>query len=228
MKNQIWSAIVALGIALSGYFVYCGIESFATKDRIVTVRGLSEREVLADKAVWNISYSTSGQTLETLYDKLEPKKAEVVKFLNENGIPEEAIVHSPATATDRATWYDWEKKKGLIDRYELTGHLTVVSNNVETVRLLQLRQQDLLRKGIILDNSYIQYEYTGLNKLKPEMVEEATRNARVVAEKFANDAECTLGSIKTARQGQFEVGSDDVMPHMRKVRVVTTIEYFLK
>ena len=96
------------------------------------------------------------------------------------------------------------------------------------VRQLQLRQLDLLHSGVILENSYISYEYTGLNELKPEMVEEATRNARIVASKFAEDADCKLGSIKSARQGQFEVESDEVMPHMRKVRVVTTIEYFLK
>ena len=81
---------------------------------------------------------------------------------------------------------------------------------------------------MILDNSYIRYEYTGLNDLKPEMVEEATVNARIVANKFAEDANAKLGNLKSARQGQFEIESDDVMPHMRKVRVVTTMEYYLK
>lgn len=120
------------------------------------------------------------------------------------------------------------KRKGSVDQYVLTGHLNVVSSDVETVRKLQLRQLDLIHSGVVLENSYIQYEYTGLNDLKPEMIEEATKNARVVANKFAEDADCKLGSIKSARQGQFEVESDEVMPHMRKVRVVTTIEYFLK
>ena len=94
--------------------------------------------------------------------------------------------------------------------------------------LLVLTSCSAAQASIILDNSYIQYEYTGLNELKPEMVEEATRNARLVANKFAEDAKAKLGDLKSARQGQFEVESDDVMPHMRKVRVVTTMEYFLK
>lgn len=228
MKNQLWSVLIALGIALSGYFLYLGIMSFTSKDRIVTARGLSEREVLADKAVWDISFDISGNSLESLYERLEPKKIALVQFLKENGISDEEIVYAPSSATDRSTWYEWDKKKGSVDQYELTGHLTIVSNDVEKVRQLQLRQLDLLHSGVILDNSYITYKYTGLNDLKPEMVEEATRNARIVATKFAEDANAKLGSLKSARQGQFEVESDEVMPHMRKVRVVTTMEYFLK
>lgn len=228
MKNQLWSVLIALGIALSGYFLYLGIMSFTSKDRIVTARGLSEREVLADKAVWDISFDISGNSLESLYERLEPKKIALVQFLKDNGISDEEIVYAPSSATDRSTWYEWDKKKGYVDQYELTGHLTIVSNDVEKVRQLQLRQLDLLHSGVILDNSYITYKYTGLNDLKPEMVEEATRNARIVATKFAEDANAKLGSLKSARQGQFEVESDEVMPHMRKVRVVTTMEYFLK
>lgn len=228
MKNQIGSIIIGLGIALAGYFIYCGVSTFASKDRVVTVKGLSEREVLADKAVWNISFSITGNTLDILYEQLEVKKKALVSFLLKNDIDESEMVYAPSTAVDRSTWYEWEKKRDAMDRFELTGHLTVISGDVEKVRQLQLRQIDLMRSGVILENSYIQYEYTGLNELKPEMVEDATRNARVVAGKFAADAGCRLGSIKSARQGQFEVTSDDVMPHMRKVRVVTTIEYFLR
>lgn len=228
MKNQIWSVLIAVGIALSGYFLYLGIESFTTKDRVVTARGLSERQVLADKAVWTISFGITGNSIEYLYERLEPKKQALVKFLKNNGISDEEIVFAPSTASDRSSWYDWDKKKGTIDQYELTGHMTVVSKDVEKVRQLQLRQLDLLHSGVILENSYISYEYTGLNSLKPEMVEEATRNARIVANKFAEDANAKLGALKSARQGQFEVESDEVMPHMRNVRVVTTMEYYLK
>lgn len=228
MKNQLWSVLIAVGIALSGYFLYLGIESFTTKDRVVTAKGLSERQVLADKAVWTISFGITGNSIEYLYERLEPKKQALVKFLKNNGISDEEIVFAPSTASDRSSWYDWDKKKGTIDQYELTGHMTVVSKDVEKVRQLQLRQLDLLHSGVILENSYISYEYTGLNELKPEMVEEATRNARVVASKFADDANAKLGALKSARQGQFEVESDEVMPHMRKVRVVTTMEYYLK
>ena len=228
MKNQLGSILIALGIALAGYFVSLGLESFSAKDRIVTAKGLSERMVLADKAVWNISFGISGNSIEQLYTRLEPKQQAIVRFLKENGISDDEIIYSPSTATDRSTWYDWDKKRGVLDQYELTGHMTIVSRDVEKVRQLQLRQLDLIRVGVVLDNNYITYEYTGLNELKPEMVAEATVNARIVASKFADDANAKLGSLKSARQGQFEIESDEVMPHMRKVRVVTTMEYYLK
>ena len=228
MKSQIWSILIALGIALSGYFLYLGIDGFSTKDRVVTAKGLSERQVLADKAVWTISFEISGNSLEHLYERLEPKKTALVQFLKKNGITDDELVFEPSTATDRSTWYDWDKKQGALDQFVLTGHMTIVSSDVEKVRQLQLKQLDLLHSGVILENSYIRYEYTGLNDLKPEMVEEATRNARLVATKFAEDANAKLGSLKSARQGQFEVESDEVMPHLRNVRVVTTMEYYLK
>ena len=228
MKNQLWSVLLGFGIALAGYFIYCGINGFTEKERIVTAKGLSEREVLADKAVWSISYSVTGNNLEYLYGALPSKKDAMVKFFLTNGILKEEMIDTPSTATDRSTWYDWASKQNTTDRYELTGHMSIVSKDVEKLRQLQLRQLDLIQQGVVLESSYINYEYTGLNDLKPEMVEEATRNARVVAQKFAEDAGAKLGSIKSARQGQFEVVSDEVMPHLRKVRVVTTIEYFLK
>lgn len=228
MKNQIGAIIVAIGIALSGYFIYLGIESFAAKDRVVNAKGLSERMVMADKAIWTISFGLLGNDVQVLYTHLEPQKKAIIKFLNKNGISDDEIVLSPSTISDRSTWYDWDKKQGSIERYSLTGNMTIVSSDVEKLRQLQLRQLDLLNVGVILDNSYIRYEYTGLNDLKPEMVEEATVNARIVANKFAEDANAKLGNLKSARQGQFEIESDDVMPHMRKVRVVTTMEYYLK
>lgn len=228
MKNQIWSIIIAIGIALGGYFIYCGIGSFAGRDRYVGVKGLSEREVLADKATWNLSVNVSGNVLERLYPLLDPKMQTVVKYLKSKGVTDEEIIYRAPSFTDRSERYDWDKKKGLMDQYVVTGSLTIVSMDVEKIRQIHMNQLELLQLGVSLEASYLDYEYTGLNALKPEMVEEATRNARIVADKFAKDADCTLGSIRTARQGQFQIESDDVLPHKRKVRVVTTIEYYLK
>lgn len=228
MKNYVWALILGIGVALSGYFIYCGIDNFANKDRHVTVKGLSEREVMADKVTWSLSVSVSGNTLEYLYESLEPKQAKLISFLKANGVKDEEIFKNVPSAEDRSTWYNWNEKKGTMDRFVVTGSLTIVSSDVEKVMNLRMKQLDLLKQGVLLDNSYCNYEYTGLNYLKPEMVEEATKNARIVAQKFAEDAGAKLGSICTARQGQFEVESDDVMPHKRKVRVVTTIDYYLK
>ena len=228
MKNYVWALILGIGVALSGYFIYCGIEKIANKDRHVTVKGLSEREVMADKVTWSLSYNVAGNALEFLYESLEPKQEKLIRFLKANGVQEEEIFRDVPSAEDRSSWYNWNEKKDVMARFVVTGRLTIVSSDVEKIMNLRMKQLDLLKQGVLLDNSYCSYEYTGLNDLKPEMVEEATKNARIVAQKFAEDAGAKLGSICTARQGQFEIESDEVMPHKRKVRVVTTIEYYLK
>lgn len=228
MKNLISAAILGLGIALSGYFVYCGIDNFAQKDRYVTVKGLSEREVIADKVTWNMTVSVSGNYLQNLYSQLTPAQNKLLNFLRQNGVTDDEIHISAPTATDRSDWYNWNEKRNSMDQYVVSGHVTVLSADVEKIRTINMKQLELLDLGIMLDGTYLEYEYTGLNELKPSMVEEATKNARVVANKFAEDAQCHLGSIRNARQGQFEVMSDDVFPHMRHVRVVTTIDYYLK
>ena len=228
MKNQIWAVILSIGVALSGYFIYCGIDALANKDRHVTVKGFSEREVMADKATWYLSVKVSGNQIERLYDQLEPKLQTVRKFLKRNGVSDEEMVASAPDLNDRSDWYNWAEQRGKIDQYELTGHITVVSRDVDKIRAIELNQQELLKLGVMLNGSAPNYEYSGLNDLKPEMVQEATQNARVVADKFAQDANCELGSIRTARQGQFEVTSHEVFPYKRQVRVVVNIDYYLK
>ena len=186
MKNYVWALILGIGVALSGYFIYCGIEKIANKDRHVTVKGLSEREVMADKVTWSLSYNVAGNALEFLYESLEPKQDKLIKFLKSNGVKEDEIFLDVPSAEDRSSWYNWNEKKDVMARFVVTGRLTIVSSDVEKIMTLRMKQLDLLKQGVLLDNSYCSYEYTGLNDLKPEMVEEATKNARIVAQKFAH------------------------------------------
>lgn len=212
MKQHLGLLFVAVSIVIFGYFVKEAAIGMRNSDRTVSVKGLSERTVLADHVTWSLSTQVSGNDMVALYDQLEQKMTTLREFLRENGVTGEEIFDMAPSSEDRSSWYEWEKKKAYMDRFVLTGHLNVVSSNVEKIRKLHLRQSELLRKGVLLE-SFPNYTYTGLAELKPEMVEEATLNARVVAQKFAKDAGCDLGSIKTARQGQFEVDSDDVLPH---------------
>lgn len=228
MKNYVSALILGIGIALAGYFVESGINNFAHKDRVVSVKGLSEREVMADKVTWSLSVDVSGNQLENLYEQLKPKEQKLIDFLKEHGVTDDEIVRDAPSVNDNIDDYNWaERAKQGAPRYSVTGSLTVVSNDVQKIVDLHMNQLDLLKMGV-LPNGYISYDYSGLNSLKPEMVEEATVNARAVGQKFAADAGCSLGSICSARQGQFEVESDDVMPYKRHIRVVTSIEYYLK
>lgn len=228
MKNILSSAILSVGIIIGAYSIYCGIDNFAKKDRYVSVKGLAEREVMANKVVWPLSYNTVSNDLLSLYEQVEKQKASIVGFLKQNGISADEIFIPSASVTDRfAMSYIPDNVKS---RYQASGSIVVTSTDVEKVMKIMTMQAELLKQGVAVEtnNWSVQYQYTALNDLKPAMIEEATRNARAVAEKFAADAECDLGSIKFANQGQFSISEDSNTPQMKKIRVVTTIDYYLK
>ena len=159
------------------------------------------------------------------------KSNEIVKFLKEGGIKDSEISTTAPTVYDRtANRYSNEY---IANRYQMQQVVTVSSDNVDLVRQLILKQGELLKKGIAIGgNDYeyrVQYDFNGLNELKPQMVEVATRNAREVAQKFADDSGSKLGKIQTASQGQFSIyDRDSNTPWIKNVRVVTTVTYYLK
>lgn len=227
------SAIIALGIVVLGFTVRSGIVTFKDRDRIVSVKGLSEREVKADKVIWPLVYKDLGNDPAEMYRQLEKKNQKIVAFLKSGGLTDSEISVNPPTIVDRQA--DNYGNEIMNFRYKATSVITVTSPNVDKVRALMNRQAELMKQDIaIVGEEYggsnsPSYEFTGLNKIKPEMVEEATKNARITAEKFASDSGSELGDIHSASQGQFSIESRDAStPFMKKVRVVTTLEYTLK
>ena len=227
------SAIIALGIVVLGFTVRSGIVTFKDRDRIVSVKGLSEREVKADKVIWPLVYKDLGNDPAEMYRQLEKKNQKIVTFLKRGGLTDSEISVNPPTIVDRQA--DNYGNEIMNFRYKATSVITVTSPNVDKVRALMNRQAELMKQDIaIVGEEYggsnsPSYEFTGLNKIKPEMVEEATKNARITAEKFASDSGSELGDIRSASQGQFSIESRDAStPFMKKVRVVTTLEYTLK
>lgn len=230
MKNIIAAAILSAGIALGGFFIYRGIDNFAKKDRVVTVKGLAEREVMADKVVWPLSFAEVGNDMQELCATVERKQQNVVNFLKQNGLNDDEIIVSAPTIYDRKaqTW----SNSGVFERYQSSVTITVSSSHVETVMACMKKQAELIRQGIAIQaddySSSTQFLYTHLADLKPEMVEQATANARATAVKFAEDADCKLGSLATASQGSFSISEDATTPHIKNIRVVTTVTYNLK
>ncbi len=227
------SAVIALGIVILGFTVRSGIVTFKDRDRIVSVKGLSEREVKADKVIWPLVYKDLGNDPAEMYRQLEKKNQKIVTFLKSGGLTDSEISVNPPTIVDRQA--DNYGNEIMNFRYKATSVITVTSPNVDKVRALMNRQAELMKQDIaIVGEEYggsnsPSYEFTGLNKIKPEMVEEATKNARITAEKFASDSGSELGDIRSASQGQFSIESRDAStPFMKKVRVVTTLEYTLK
>lgn len=224
--------ILCVGLIIMGACIADGLTSAFQSDRIVTVKGLSEREVPADKVIWPLVYKELGNDPAEMYDRLATKNRKVIDFLKEKGIAEKEICESAIQVSDRqADSYD---QNNVLYRYKATSVITVTSSQVELIRKIMQSQSELMKMGIALvteeyGTNIVKYEFTGLNKIKPDMIEESTKNARATAEKFAKDSESKLGKIRSASQGQFSIDNrDSNTPYIKRIRVVSTIEYYIE
>lgn len=231
MKNYISAALVALGLLLLGLCIKAGIDNYGSRDRVVTVRGLCEKEVNANVVTWPIVTKEMGNDLPGIYNKIQSNNNAILNFLRANGITDSEIsVNAPEVNDVQANAYNQREQ---LYRYMVTNVIVVKSEKVDKVNELIKKQTELLKEGIAIvagDYSYpITYDYTELNDVKPDMIAEATRNARAAADRFAADSDSDLGKIKTASQGQFSIEDrDQYTPSIKRVRVVSTIEYYLK
>lgn len=232
MSNWKTEAILlTIGLIAMGAEIRQGINNFVEKDRVVTVKGLAEMEVPANKVTWPLMYKEVGNDLATLYNKISDTNSAIVNFLKKKGITEDEIsINAPEIIDMQAERYN---SNPVPYRYNVTTVITVTSSKVDLVRSLISEQGELLKQGIAItggDYRYnITYDYTGLNDVKPQMIEEATKNAREAAQKFAKDSDSELGKIKRASQGQFSINDRDAnTPYIKRIRVVTTIDYSLE
>lgn len=231
MKNYRFEAfLLMIGMIVMGIFVMLGLGRVNQSPRTVNVKGLAEMNVDATKVIWPIQVKLVSNDMNAIYSQINNSNDAVVKFLKDNGLTDDEIsVNAPLVVDRAANMYDNDWKQ----RYNATAKIVVTSNKVALVRSLMSRQGELMKQGVaVTDQEYgtsIVYEYTELNSIKPQMIEEATRNARAAAEKFANDSESKLGKIKTATQGQFSIENiDENTPFVKHVRVVTNVTYFLE
>ena len=227
-ENRLFAAaIVAVGIICLGWFVKAGIDNFANKDRHVTVKGLSEREVPADKVTWSISTKVTGNDLPMLYESINRQTDKIKGFLKQNGLDEKEITVNPPAINDLEAREWGENNKNF--RYIVSTTITVATGKVEQVNKAIFQQAELLKQGVAIENSNAQYEYASFQQMKPEMMAEAIKNAQKTAEQFAEASNARLGNIQTAGQGQFEIDNrDENTPYIKKLRVVTTITYSIK
>ncbi|WP_321368256.1 SIMPL domain-containing protein [uncultured Desulfuromusa sp.] len=237
MKTQtnasafILGIFIFIGLSSLGFLLGNAVVDFKQYDRSVTVKGLSEREQNADTVIWPIQFTAAGNDLESLYGSIEQSTANIQEFLVKNGItPAELTFSSPAITDKSAQQYGNNARAEF--RYTAVQTVTVYSHNIEAVRSVMGKLSELGKRGIVFTGGNHQarteYIFSRLNEIKPEMIEEATRKAREVAEKFASDSQSKLGKIKRASQGQFSIRArNNNHPHIKKIRVVSTIEYYL-
>ena len=226
--------ILAIGLFLAGGAISKGIVKFKEMDRTVTAKGLSEKEVKANKAIWPLKFKELGNDPSGIYDCIEKDTRIIVEFLKKNGITDEEISLAPPVMVDQQANMSYSNEM-VRYRYKANCVVTVVSKNVDLVRSLVSKQASLMLEGVtIVGNEYgedspVSYEFTGLNEIKPSMIAESLKNARSAADEFAKNSGSEIGKMRTASQGYFEVDDlDENTPQIKKVRVVSTVEYYLK
>jgi hypothetical protein len=232
-KGKVFAGIaVMLGLFVLGSMFPKAVEKYRSYDRVVNVKGLCEKEVKADKVIWPIVYKVVSNDIQSIYDQIDANNLVVMAFLKSGGInPSEITVSVPQISDKLANEYG-DSNRAF--RYIAKNVITVCTSDVDTVLALMGGQSDLLKQGIVVGGGNewenpVEFKYEGLNEIKPLMIEEATQNARETAVKFAKDSGSRLGKIKTANQGTFTIENrDSNTPYIKKVRVVTSVTYYLK
>ncbi|HDP75225.1 MAG TPA: SIMPL domain-containing protein [Bacteroidales bacterium] len=235
------SLIAAFG--LGGYLIGRSIEKFRNEDRTILVKGFVEREVKADLAVWSISCRAASNDLVEGAKRIEQDLRKIVDFLISKGISREEIINREIRVNDRLA-NEYGGYDNVNFRYVIVKVLQVRSTNVDRVQEVSRLTDELVRAGVVISkNDYtnnLQYYFTKLNEIKPQMLTEATQNAKEAAITFANESGVKLGKLKRASQGLFSIvdrdqslqGGDayaDINADiMKKVRVVISVEYSIK
>lgn len=224
------SAIITLGLIAGGYLLGNGLVRAKDADRSVTVRGLAEREVTADLATWTLAYSATAEDLASAQASVDRDSESIRAFFRELGFPGEAL---QPTGVNVSQFSD-----NGVAKFTVRQRMTLRSTDIKRAQAAVKRQFDLVRRGVVLEEgSGMAFTFTGLNAIKPAMVATATKDARASAEQFAKDSGTSVGAIKSATQGYFEVQARDGdsggswgvsdTPY-KKVRVVTTVDFYLR
>ncbi len=231
-KNTVPAFLLAVGVAAAGYSIGHAIEQNQAFNRFVSVKGLAEKTVQADKAVWQLSYSYADDDLSNAYQGIAKAQASVTAFLQEQGFTTQELELQPVSVVDNDANSYSSNTKGK--RYTTTAGTTLTTQQVNKVKQAIQQTAALVQQGVLVNNSFVHYSFTKLNEIKPQLLDEATANARAAAAAFARNAQSQLGSIRQASQGLFTI-SDMTAPNVnpgteisKQVRVVTSVEYFLK
>ncbi|WP_323801660.1 SIMPL domain-containing protein [Parasphingorhabdus sp.] len=230
-KNKVWLAsagLLTIGLIAGGYLLGNGLLRAKMADRSVTVRGLAEREVTADLATWTIAYSAQSTDLQSAQIDIDRDTTAITTFFKELGFKADALKPTGANVN--------QYSNNGIPQYTIRQRLSLRTDDIDKAQAAVARQFDLVRRGVVLeDGSGMSYTFTKLDEIKPEMVAEATKDARKSAEQFAEDSGTDVGGIKSATQGYFSIDSRDgdaggygvTDTPYKKVRVVTTVNFYL-
>lgn len=226
--------ILAFGLITTGQFIKDGLIAINSADRYVTVKGLAERDVKADLAIWAIQFKVANNILADAQTELNRQSMVIENFLKTHGIQQDEITNNRMTINDAlANQY---QNNRITTRYAIDKTILVRTNNVDAVAKAAQHIGDLIAEGVLIGfGSTPQYSYTTLNNIKPAMIAEATKNARDAAQQFAQDSGASVGAIKSATQGYFSINARDNIQGQspsaaldKRVRVVSTVQYYVE
>lgn len=220
---------LAVGLVVGGYFIGNGLLEARASQRFVTVKGFSEREIPANLAIWPLVFTVTADDLGTLQQRIDESATKIVQFLEPEFGEEERSLSMPRITDYSLQSYPADARPPM--RYAGEVTLTLRTEKIDAVKAAMRRSGELVKAGVPIIRSYeyqTQFLYTDLDQVKPEMIAEATRDARRAAEQFAHDSGSRVGGIRTAQQGYFSIEDrDKFSPEYKTVRVVTTVQYFL-
>ena len=230
--------LLAVSIAFAGFMISAGLKEFRSSDRTVNMKGLSLKDVEADLAIWTIKHSATGNDLSAVQNTIKSNGIKIRNFLNSNGLGGNDIAGRRLEVTDLLA-QAYRQNGAAQSRYIISEVISVRSNNVNAVDAAYQKSGELLSQNVSLiseqNQSPIEYIYTGLNDIKPEMIAEATKSAREAAQQFAADSGAKVGGIRNAYQGVFQIlprDSDNSyqerQSRYKTVRVVSTIKFDIK
>ena len=229
-RPVIAAALISIGLIGAGWFAAQGMSKLRTADRYVTVKGSSEKIVDADLVVWPLSQTVGGNELGSVQTQLDANTRAIRDFLTGAGFKDDEIVVSPPRLEDRWTYAYGDNRPP--ERYRYSTTVPRRSSRVAEALAALRRSGDIVAKGVMLNTEEgggPDFDYTKLNDIKPALIAEATGNARKSAEQFAKDSGARIGGIRSANQGVVSIENRDAgSPQIKKIRVVTTVEYFLK
>ena len=230
--------LLALSIIAAGFMISSGMKEFRSSDRTVSMKGLSEQDVEADLALWTIKHSATGNDLTRVQNVIESNSGKIRAFLQTNGLTQNDIAGRRLEVTDLLA-NPYRAQGAENSRYIIAEVLTVRSEEVNKVDAAYQNSGDLLEQNVSLivqqNQSPIEYIFTGLNDIKPQMIAEATNSAREAAEQFAKDSGARVGGIKYANQGVFQIlprdsnnSYEERQSRYKTVRVVSTINFSIQ
>jgi len=218
---SVGGAIVAFAILVS-IAIFLSAHDFSKQGSYVDVKGLSERIVKSDTAIWSLSFDVKSNDIDTLYSGIEENLSVIRTFLKSKGFEDAEINVAPVNI-----YQDTYKDSAF--RYNSNNQVSVYTKKVDLAKVTSNETLLLVKKGVILNQNYISFEFSDLNSIKPEMLAEAIKNARDTADRFAESSGSSVGSVTRGNQGVFEIEEKDPgSPEYKKIRLVSTLRFLLR